>query len=140
MNRNFACHLSPLYCDLTELPVCRTVGVELRETELMCYCRQQDRLDASLTGPGSECETLCHQDSLLTCGGQGAASVYKVSPGVIQPQPLLDSEKRNTEIVMIDHVRVGLDVMLMFVFLILVLIIVIYILNKQYQQSYTELQ
>ena len=41
---------------------------------------------------------------------------------------------------MIDHVRIGLDVMLMFVCLILVLIIAIFILNKQYQQSYTELQ
>ena len=114
--------------------------MEVRDTELVCYCRQEERLEASTTGPQSQCGTPCHQASLLTCGGQGAASVYKVSPRVIQPQPLLDSEKRNTEIVMIDHVRVGLDVMLMFVFLILVLIIVIYILNKQYQQSYTELQ
>ena len=121
--------------------LCRTVGVELVETELRCYCRLQAGLEPGLAGPQSQCETPCHHGSLpLTCGGRGAASIYQMSPGIIQPQALLDSEKRNTEVVMIDHVRVGLDVMLMFIFLILVLIIVIFILNKQYQQSYTELQ
>ena len=119
---------------------CRTVGVELRQTELVCYCSLQDTLQPSLAGPQSQCQTPCHQASLLTCGGQGAASLYQMSPGIKQPQALVDSEKRNTEVVMIDHVRIGLDVMLMFVCLILVLIIVIFILNKQYQQSYTELQ
>ena len=120
----------------------RTVGVELRETELLCYCSLQDRLEPSLAGPQSQCETPCpsHRASLLTCGGQGAASLYQMSPGIKQPQALVDSDKRNTEVVMIDHVRIGLDVMLMFVCLILVLIIAIFILNKQYRQSYQELQ
>ena len=53
---------------------------------------------------------------------------------------LVDTKRRDTEILMIDHVRVGLDVMLMFVCLILLLMIIAFILHKHYQQSYTEIQ
>ena len=114
----------------------------MREEELWCYCSHQDSLQSSLAGPQSQCESPCGQASLLTCGGPGALSVYQMSPGLKQPQALLDSEERNTEIVMVDHVRIGLDVMVMFVCLILLLIICIFILNKQYQdhKSYNELQ
>ena len=122
--------------------LCRIVGVEVREREVVCYCSLQDRLEPGLAGPESQCETPCHPASSLTCGGPGALSLYQMSSGIKQPQALVDSEERNTEIVMVDHLRVGLDVMVMFVCLILILIIGIFILNKQhqYQQSYTELQ
>ena len=121
--------------------LCRIVGVELREREVVCYCSLQDRLQPGLAGPESQCETPCHPASSLTCGGHGALSLYQMSSGIKQPQALVDSEERNTEIVMVDHLRVGLDVMVMFVCLILILIIGIFILNKQhqYQGSYTEL-
>ena len=72
--------------------------------------------------------------------GPDALSVYQVAGDVGTTLALVDSQRRSTEIVMIDHVRIGLDVMLMFVCLILLLLIVAFILHKQYQQSYTEIQ
>ena len=71
----------------------------------------------------------CSPSHRLTAGSD-ALSVYRVSSDLHNTLPLVEPHNRDTEILMIDHVRAGLDVMLMCVCLILLLMIGAFILHK----------